>query len=136
MYKMWSSINIFHKKTIVQMWCLIFQSLGGRSLNHQCSFCANIAVVERNDKLNIKIILSNYRSNFRYMYWTMKQQLAHHAVSGCNMRPGDLLASGTISGPVSSKDVIICNFQLSKFILYPYSKLTRIHQWRWSLQYW
>jgi len=30
----------------------------------------------------------------------MKQQLAHHAVSGCNMRPGDLLASGTISGPV------------------------------------
>ncbi|XP_037091463.1 fumarylacetoacetase-like [Pollicipes pollicipes] len=39
------------------------------------------------------------RSNFRYMYWTMKQQLAHHAVTGCNMRPGDLLASGTISGP-------------------------------------
>lgn len=35
------------------------------------------------------------------MYWTMKQQLAHHAVTGCNMRPGDLLASGTISGPVS-----------------------------------
>ena len=40
------------------------------------------------------------RSNFRHMYWTMKQQLAHHAVGGCNMRPGDLLASGTISGPV------------------------------------
>jgi len=39
------------------------------------------------------------RSNFRHMYWTMKQQLAHHAVGGCNMRPGDLLASGTISGP-------------------------------------
>jgi hypothetical protein len=35
------------------------------------------------------------------MYWTMKQQLAHHTVTGCNMRPGDLLASGTISGPVS-----------------------------------
>ena len=33
-------------------------------------------------------------------YWTMKQQLAHHTVTGCNMRPGDLLASGTISGPV------------------------------------
>lgn len=29
----------------------------------------------------------------------MKQQLAHHSVTGCNMRPGDLLASGTISGP-------------------------------------
>ena len=33
------------------------------------------------------------------MYWTMKQQLVHHTVTGCNMRPGDLLASGTISGP-------------------------------------
>uniref|UniRef100_A0A0E9XQH2 Fumarylacetoacetase n=2 Tax=Anguilla anguilla TaxID=7936 RepID=A0A0E9XQH2_ANGAN len=33
------------------------------------------------------------------MYWTMKQQLAHHTVNGCNARPGDLLASGTISGP-------------------------------------
>lgn len=41
------------------------------------------------------------RSNFRHMYWTMKQQLAHHTITGCNMRPGDLLASGTISGPVS-----------------------------------
>jgi len=38
------------------------------------------------------------RSNFKYMYWTMKQQLVHHSISGCNMRPGDLLASGTISG--------------------------------------
>jgi len=42
------------------------------------------------------------RSNFRHMYWTMKQQLAHHSVTGCNMRPGDLLASGTISGPEPS----------------------------------
>uniref|UniRef100_A0A3P8N5R4 Fumarylacetoacetase n=1 Tax=Astatotilapia calliptera TaxID=8154 RepID=A0A3P8N5R4_ASTCA len=39
------------------------------------------------------------RSNFKYMYWTMKQQLAHHTVNGCNVKPGDLLASGTISGP-------------------------------------
>merc|ERR1719422_1075355 len=42
------------------------------------------------------------KSNFRYMYWTMKQQLVHHTVTGCNMRPGDLLASGTISGPEPS----------------------------------
>uniref|UniRef100_A0A8C5GM62 Fumarylacetoacetase n=1 Tax=Gouania willdenowi TaxID=441366 RepID=A0A8C5GM62_GOUWI len=35
----------------------------------------------------------------QYMYWTMKQQLTHHTVNGCNVRPGDLLASGTISGP-------------------------------------
>ncbi len=39
------------------------------------------------------------RSNFRHMYWTMRQQLTHHTVNGCNMRPGDLLGSGTISGP-------------------------------------
>nr|XP_032831759.1 fumarylacetoacetase [Petromyzon marinus]XP_032831760.1 fumarylacetoacetase [Petromyzon marinus]XP_032831761.1 fumarylacetoacetase [Petromyzon marinus] len=39
------------------------------------------------------------KSNFKHMYWSMKQQLAHHTASGCNVRPGDLLASGTISGP-------------------------------------
>jgi fumarylacetoacetase len=39
------------------------------------------------------------RSNFKYLYWNMCQQLAHHTVNGCNLRPGDLLASGTISGP-------------------------------------
>jgi len=39
------------------------------------------------------------RSNFKWMYWTMKQQLAHHSISGCNLSPGDLLGSGTISGP-------------------------------------
>uniref|UniRef100_A0A5G2QPJ7 Fumarylacetoacetase n=1 Tax=Sus scrofa TaxID=9823 RepID=A0A5G2QPJ7_PIG len=39
------------------------------------------------------------RSNFKYMYWTMLQQLTHHSVNGCNLQPGDLLGSGTISGP-------------------------------------
>jgi fumarylacetoacetase len=38
-------------------------------------------------------------SNFRYMYWNMCQQLAHHTSNGCNVRIGDLMASGTISGP-------------------------------------
>jgi fumarylacetoacetase len=38
-------------------------------------------------------------SNFRHLYWTMAQQLAHHTVTGCNLDTGDLLASGTISGP-------------------------------------
>ena len=38
-------------------------------------------------------------SNFRYLYWSMAQQLAHHTVGGCNLRTGDLLASGTVSGP-------------------------------------
>lgn len=39
------------------------------------------------------------RSNFRHLYWSLRQQLAHHTVNGCPMRPGDLIASGTISGP-------------------------------------
>jgi len=38
------------------------------------------------------------RTNFRHLYWSMAQQLAHHTVSGCNLRVGDLLGSGTISG--------------------------------------
>lgn len=37
-------------------------------------------------------------SNFKYMYWNMAQQLAHHTVNGCNVRCGDLMGSGTISG--------------------------------------
>jgi len=39
------------------------------------------------------------RTNFKYMYWSFKQQLTHHTATGCNLRPGDLLGSGTISGP-------------------------------------
>lgn len=37
-------------------------------------------------------------SNFKYMYWNMAQQLAHHTVNGCNLEVGDMYASGTISG--------------------------------------
>jgi fumarylacetoacetase len=39
------------------------------------------------------------RTNFQNLYWSLSQQLAHHTVGGCNLKPGDLLASGTISGP-------------------------------------
>lgn len=38
-------------------------------------------------------------TNFKHMYWNMAQQLAHHTVNGCNIRCGDVMASGTISGP-------------------------------------
>lgn len=41
-------------------------------------------------------------SNFRHLYWNIYQQLAHHTITGCNLRPGDLLASGTISGTEQS----------------------------------
>lgn len=39
------------------------------------------------------------QSNFKYMYWTMAQQLAHQTINGCNVRTGDMMGSGTISGP-------------------------------------
>jgi fumarylacetoacetase len=42
------------------------------------------------------------QSNGRHLYWSFSQQLAHHTVTGCNMQPGDLLGSGTISGPEPS----------------------------------
>jgi fumarylacetoacetase len=38
------------------------------------------------------------RSNFKYMYWSMAQQLAHHTVNGCKVNSGDMMGSGTISG--------------------------------------
>jgi fumarylacetoacetase len=53
-----------------------------------------VAIQPENEE---ETVISN--SNLKYMYWNMCQQLAHHTVNGCNVRGGDLLASGTISGP-------------------------------------
>uniref|UniRef100_A0A6S8JSU9 Fumarylacetoacetase n=1 Tax=Dunaliella tertiolecta TaxID=3047 RepID=A0A6S8JSU9_DUNTE len=39
------------------------------------------------------------KSNLKYMYWTFSQMVAHHTLGGCNLRPGDLLGTGTVSGP-------------------------------------
>ncbi len=44
------------------------------------------------------------RGNARGLYWSLAQQLAHHTVSGCNLQVGDLLASGTISGPTPGSE--------------------------------
>ncbi len=43
------------------------------------------------------------RTSFTHMYWTLAQLLTHHAMGGCNLRPGDLLASGTVSGPTKGE---------------------------------
>ena len=51
------------------------------------------------------------RSNFQNLYWSIAQQLAHHTVNGCNLRPGDLFASGTISG--ASEDSRGCMLELT-----------------------
>ena len=39
------------------------------------------------------------KSNFKHMYWSMAQQLAHHTINGCRVNSGDMMGSGTISGP-------------------------------------
>jgi fumarylacetoacetase len=51
----------------------------------------------RTAKMDSQHVLT--RTNFQNLYWSISQQLAHHTVGGCNLQPGDLLASGTISGP-------------------------------------
>jgi fumarylacetoacetase len=62
----------------------------------QKSFDIELEVFLQAENMNeYKICTSNYR----YLYWNMSQQLAHHTVSGCNMKVGDMCASGTISGP-------------------------------------
>ncbi|CAH4030192.1 fumarylacetoacetase [Pieris brassicae] len=47
------------------------------------------------------VVTTISRSNYRYLYWTVKQQLAQQTITGCNLNPGDLLGSGTISGDTS-----------------------------------
>ena len=52
------------------------------------------------------------RGNLRDLYWTFAQMLTHHASNGCNLRPGDLLASGTVSGP--AEDARGCMLELTR----------------------
>ncbi len=60
----------------------------------------HLASQQMRDKGVAPVMLS--RGNFRHMFWTFAQMLAHHTSNGCNAVPGDLLASGTISGPEKS----------------------------------
>jgi len=56
---------------------------------------------EKNYAINLDVAINETtvcRSNFKYMYWNMAQQLAHHTINGCNVHIGDMMASGTISG--------------------------------------
>ena len=51
-------------------------------------------------------------SNLRHLYWTLAQLLTHHTSNGCNLRPGDLLATGTVSGPGAGSEG--CMLELSR----------------------
>jgi fumarylacetoacetase len=65
-------------------------------LRDDVGFDINVEVWLRTAKMTEPVRLS--RGNFRDMYWTVAQLVAHHTSNGCNLVPGDLLASGTISG--------------------------------------
>jgi fumarylacetoacetase len=60
------------------------------------AFDITLEVWLRSDKMREPMLIS--RGNFRDMYWTFAQLVAHHTSSGCNLQPGDLIASGTVSG--------------------------------------
>lgn len=56
----------------------------------------NLEVAIQPENTTEKVVAN---SNYKYMYWNMNQQLAHHTINGCNINCGDVMASGTISGP-------------------------------------
>jgi fumarylacetoacetase len=78
-------------------------------LRDDVGYDINVEVWLRTKQMTAPVRLS--RGNFRDMYWTVAQLVAHHTSGGCNLRPGDLLASGTISGP--DKDARGCLLELT-----------------------
>lgn len=72
---------------------------GGEDVPGHCVYDVDLEVCIQQDKEEPSVVC---RSNMKNLYWTVAQQVAHHSVTGCNMRPGDLLASGTISGKEES----------------------------------
>jgi fumarylacetoacetase len=77
------------------------------------AFDITVEVWLRTQKMDEPVRLS--RGSFRDMYWTVAQLVAHHTSNGCNLVPGDLLGSGTISGP--SKDSRGCLLELGSLSL-------------------
>jgi len=73
-----------------------FEPLPYLKVEGKGSFDINLQVGIQPDGEKETIIAN---SNFKYMYWTMAQQLAHHTVNGCPVNAGDMMGSGTISGP-------------------------------------
>jgi len=85
----------------------------------KASYNVSLSASIKAKNMDAPAVISN--TNFKYMYWTMKQQLTHHSSTGCNMRPGDLCASGTISGetPDSYGSMLELSWRGSKPIKLP-----------------
>ena len=61
---------------------------------HAYDITLEVAIQPENSEITVVS-----KSNFKYMYWSMSQQLAHHTSNGCRVNSGDMMGSGTISGP-------------------------------------
>merc|ERR1711942_104954 len=98
--------------TSISPWVVTMEALAPFVVDNMAKDVAPLPYLDHKDKYNFDINLevairpqgkkdavTVSRSNFKFMYWTMKQQLTHHTVTGCNINPGDLMGSGTISGP-------------------------------------
>lgn len=68
-----------------------------REDHHSNSYDINLSVEIKTEHAQQAELIS--QTNFKYMYWSMAQQLTHHTIAGCNVQVGDLMGSGTISGP-------------------------------------
>ncbi len=69
------------------------QKEGAFDINLECYL--NTEKIRDNNQEDMRLSVSN----FKHSYWTINQMVAHHSINGCNLRPGDLLGSGTQSGP-------------------------------------
>lgn len=99
--------------TTISPWVVTMEALAPFAVDNYPQDPKPFPYLQHEDKYNFNINLTVdikpeggspttvCRSNYKYMYWTPKQQLAHHTVTGCNINPGDLMASGTISGQAS-----------------------------------
>jgi len=68
-----------------------------KDLTPKTAYNIHLDVYIKTSKLETPFKLSS--TNARHLYWSFRQQLVHHTITGCNLQPGDLLGSGTISGP-------------------------------------
>ncbi len=83
----------------------VFKVKGPEPTVPQLDYLKNSEASNYDIQLEVRLITPNRdeniicKSNMKYLYWSMSQQLTHHTVNGCNMETGDMCASGTISGP-------------------------------------
>lgn len=98
--------------TTISPWVVTFEALAGFKTDNFKQDFQPLPYLRHDDKFNFDIQLEvDYkpsqlnsskvicRTNYKYLYWTAKQMVAHHTVTGCNLQPGDMFGTGTISGP-------------------------------------